>query len=136
VTGADELGEPVALAADVLGEQDAGKREAAGVVISRVLPRVCMGAAVGESRRRMKVRGGAVGRKTMAWDGVPDGCDRRPGGGGSDRMLAVILALWVFAVLPLSYLAAAELRGFDDSMCRAHHACSWRYVSPSHSRWW
>ena len=63
----------------------------------------------------------------MAWDGVPDGGDRPLGGGESDRMLAAILALWVFVVLPLSYLAAAELRGFDDTMCRAQHACSWRY---------
>jgi hypothetical protein len=79
---------------------------------------------------------GAVDRKTMARDGVPDRGDRPLGGGVSDRMLAAILVLWVFAVLPSGYLAAAELRGFDDTFCRAQHACSWRYVSPSQSRWW
>ena len=64
----------------------------------------------------------------MAWDGVPDGGDRPLGSGASDRMLAAILILWVFAVLPAGYLAAAELRGFDDTFCRAHQACGWRYV--------
>ena len=67
-------------------------------------------------------------RKTMAWDGVPDGGDRPLAGGASDRMLAAILVLWVFVVLPGGYLAAAELRGFDDTFCRAHQTCSWRYV--------
>ena len=37
-------------------------------------------------------------------------------------------SLWVFVVLPGGYLAAAELRGFDDTFCRAHQTCSWRYV--------
>jgi hypothetical protein len=87
-----------------------GARPSCGVVISRARRKVCVGVAVGESRRLVNEGGGAVDRKTVACEGVPDGVHRTRGevGGHGGRAFldswrwgAILVAACVVGVVAI-----------------------------------
>lgn len=43
----------------------------------------------------------------------------------ADLTLATVILVWLAATAAI-YLATCQLHGYDDTMCRAYHACSWR----------